>query len=338
MATDGGIDWDRFADLALSRHRVGPTLANAVLELDPPDHIAARFQASLNQAALSALAEKAETLRLVTALRGSGCDPVLLKGWALAERLFGSASLRHSKDIDLHVRPDEVPGAVACLQELGYSALTGHQTRMKLAAAGAQAVLTETNDIAFVDASGQQVELHWRFSHLAGWPELVDIPRATTDQPIDRSGISVRVLSDRANLIYLSQHGQLHMWGRLKWLADIAELCRRCRPEDLLSDLEIADGIGAGRPVRIAIWLAHHCLDSPVPAGWPEPTWLERRALVHFCRLIAAPGGEPGQPWARMQYHLSVLAFGQGWRQKLASPRYAFWRNLRLYLAGHQLA
>ncbi|MBY8976570.1 nucleotidyltransferase family protein [Rhodobacteraceae bacterium NNCM2] len=329
--------WETFATLAIERHRVGSLLAATLDDRALPGPVWQQFQQSGTDAALTSLRDKAETLRLVTALEQAGCRPVLLKGWPLAERLYGSASLRHSKDIDLHFTVAEVPAALRCLEGLGYAPLPAHATRGKLAASTAPALIAETNDIALTDRAGHMVELHWRLTHLSSWLKLSDIPDATATHPIDTSGVSVTVASDRACLIYLSVHGQLHMWGRLKWLADIARLVERRSDDDLTGDLALATQLGAGRAVRIAVRLSHLILGTRLPAGWPPATWLERRAIAHFSALIAAPGGEPGQAWARMHYHLSVMAFGEGLQQRLASPRYALWRNLRLWLAGRGL-
>lgn len=333
-----GANWASFADLAIDRHRVGPLVAGSPIVAALPDAAKDRFRVSASAAAFAALAQKAETGRLLEAFDAAGCTTVLFKGWPLAERLYGSASLRHSKDIDLHIPADKLPRAIACLEELGYAPLPGHRTRFRLAAAASPALIAETNDIALVDPAGNHVELHWRLTHLKGWLTLADFPDPVTTHPLDNSGVLVRVPTDQTAMIYLAVHGQLHMWGRLKWLVDIARLVSRRDDASLMADLALANRLGAGRALRVAIRLANTVLGSRVPAEWPEPTWLERRAVAHFCGLIAAPGGEPGKPWARMQYHLCVMALGEGVTQRFASPRYAFWRNLRLYLAGRSMA
>ncbi|MEM8840272.1 MAG: nucleotidyltransferase family protein [Pseudomonadota bacterium] len=332
------LDRAAFADLAIDRHRVAPLIAASPVVSALPGPEQARMRQSADAAAFAALAQKAETRRLLAAFDQAGCTPVLFKGWPLAERLYGSASLRHSKDIDLHIPAAELPRAVECLEALGYAPLPGHATRFRLATAASPVLIAETNDIALIDRAGNHVELHWRLTHLRGWLTLADFPDPVTTHPIDRSGVAVHVPTDQTALIYLAVHGQLHMWGRLKWLVDIARLVERRSDGDLMADLALASRLGAGRALRVAVGLSNVVLGSRIPPGWPAASWLERRAIAHFCGLIAAPGGEPGRAWARMQYHLCVMALGEGVTQRLASPRYAFWRNLRLYLAGRGMA
>lgn len=321
----------RAIDLGSTRHRLGPYLAELMRGQTLPAETQAQLAQEAQAAAFAALAQKAETQRCLDALGVLRCRPVLAKGWPLAEQLFGSAALRHSKDIDLHIGEPDLPQAVAAITDLGYLAL--HKARLRLAQSGDLRLTAETNDIAFYDLDGHVLELHWRLTHLRGWIRLDAIPEARVPYPLETGG-TIDVLSDRAALIYLSVHGQLHMWGRLKWLVDIAQLLPRKPDREWCEDLAIAERLNSGRAVRIAVHLAHIVLGARLPEGWPAPSWLERRAIAHFLHLIASPGGEPGQTKARLHYHLCVMAYGEGLTQRLASPRYALLRNLRIWWAA----
>ncbi|MEM8699685.1 MAG: nucleotidyltransferase family protein [Pseudomonadota bacterium] len=326
-------DWDQFADLAVERHRLAAPLAARLQGDDIPTRIRDALETASAQAALEALAQKAETLRLLDAFAAEDLMPVLLKGWPLAERLFGAAGMRQAKDIDLHIAPGELPRAVRVLEELGYRPHPAHLGRCALARRPSPALIAETNDIAWMHPSGQVVELHWRLTHLAGWIELAEIDAPLISHPLDATGHTLLVPGDRANLIYLSVHGQLHLWGRLRWLYDIARLMELRSTTDLEGDLAEAERVGAGRAVRIATHLAATVFAAPLPRDWPELDWLERRAMAQFLALIAGEGGRPGHRVARLGFYLSTLGLGEGLTQRLAAPRYALWRNLRLSLA-----
>ena len=328
-------DWRRVLESGLRRHRMGPFLADLLRDRPPNPRHRAQLAAEAETGARAALIQKAETERCLTALRRAGIAPILIKGWPLGERLYGSAALRHAKDIDFLVRADEMPRAIRAISGLGYAPQPGQAARMRLAMTGHPALFEEANDVAFIRPDGRQVELHWRLTHMQGWIELEDIPDAVATHPMDGGG-EVAVLSDRAALIYLSVHGQLHLWGRMKWLLDIARLFETRSPEDLSADHAIAARLRAGRAVRIAAAMAHRVMGAPLPEDWPAPDWLERRAIAHFLRLMARPGGAPGTPEARAQYYLCAFAFGEGTVQRLASPRYALLRNLRLWQAARR--
>ncbi|MEM8793224.1 MAG: nucleotidyltransferase family protein [Pseudomonadota bacterium] len=327
----------RALTLAVERHRLGPYLADLLRDADLPEAMRARLASEAEAGAMAALIQKAETKRSLDALRAAGCDPVLVKGWPLAERLYGSAALRHSKDLDLHIGAQHLPMAAEVIGALGYAPVSGHRTRLNLALRGDPTLIDEANDLAFLHPDGRMIELHWRLTHLCGWITLDAIPGATQAHPLDGGG-EVTVLSDRAALIYLSVHGQLHMWGRLKWLLDIARLAALRGDEALMEDLALAEKLRAGRAVRIALALAHRVFATPLPEDWPAPGWLERRAASHFLGLMARPGGTPGETEARVHYHLCVMAYGEGLTQRLASPRYALARNLRIWWAGRSAA
>ena len=327
-------EWDRFRDLVIDRHRVAPQVAPALAGHPVPERVRQEIEAEATSVSFQALAQKAETLRLVAALDAKGCQVMVLKGWPLSERLFGKAGSRAAKDIDLHIRPTDLPLAIEVLSELGYCAVRGHEGRLALARTPHPALLAETNDIAVFHPSGQMVELHWRLTHLAGWITLEDVPEAITQHPVDQTGQNLCVPDDRANLIYLSVHGQLHLWGRLRWLLDVAKLMELRSDRALGADLALAQELGAGRAVRIAMHLAHRIFHVALPSDLPPPSALERLALDRFCALIASPAGEPGRPEARLGYYLGILCLGEGPKQKLAALRYALWRNLRLFLAS----
>ena len=322
--------WPEVADLAIERHRLAASIPADAMAEAPPE-VAERLREAGVEAGRSALLQKAETRRIFRRMSEAGCRPVLAKGWAMAERLYGSAGVRHAKDLDLHVAEAEVPAAIRVLDRLGYTAV--HAARRELALEQHDAVFRETNDIAFLHPSGLMVEIHWRLTHLDGWITLDEIPDAIATHPLDRSGDEVAILSDRAAVIYLSVHGQLHMWGRLKWLLDVAKLFER-RGDALSEDCAIAETLNAGRAVRIAADLASRVFATPLPSDWPEPSGAERLATAFFLNRIQAASGEPGTWHSRLGYHACVMALGETWRQRFAAPRYAILRNLRIGLAA----
>lgn len=322
--------WNAFCRLTIDRHRVAPAVLDGARRAGValPERVACVLQAEARKDAAAALGQKAESFRLVSALQRTGCRPAILKGWPLAEELYGSAGARHSKDIDLYIGPDEIDRAIEGLIELGYSVDPVHARRMPLA--GRSAFRAEYNDIAFIHpGAGTQVELHWRNYHFRGWPELRDIPDAFVECSLDRTGVGVPVLSPAANLIYLSMHGQRHLWLRLKWLLDIAKLVEARGADGLRRDLEVAREVGAARTVVLTVRLAHLVFGSPLPEGWPRPGRAGRRALARFCRLIASETAEPGALEAKLQNYRTAFGLAETLPQRIGVLRYLLWRRFR---------
>lgn len=73
----------------------------------------------LGEAALT-LSVDVDTVRVVSALRDVGVEPILLKGPVLAGLLYSGNELRPYCDIDLMVAPDDLARAEATLRAVGY--------------------------------------------------------------------------------------------------------------------------------------------------------------------------------------------------------------------------
>jgi len=323
-------EWEQFCRLVISRHRVAALVQEAAMAggtVLPPD-VADAVRAEARETAANALRQKAESHRLLTALSVAGCRPAILKGWALGEALYGSAALRHAKDIDIHVPPGEIDPCLDVLAQLGYMLDDDHAARGPfLASEGFRA---EFNDLAFWNPDrGIEVELHWRSQHFHGWPEPGTLPAAWEERALDGTGMTVRVPGPAANLIYLALHGQQHLWQRLKWLADIARLFATRDEAALLADLEQARAVGAARAVIIAGHLANQVLGAPLPRAWPEPGWIEASAIRFFRRAIAGEDPAPGTMRTRAAYYGSALALAETLPQRLGVLRYGIWRRLR---------
>ncbi len=102
----------------LSRDEFGEQVPEA-----PRRHLQGLYQAN----ALKYLRYKAETLRALGALRAEGIPVILLKGMALAERVYGDPGLRPMGDIDLLVREEDLDRAYALVLGLGYAPRTSEK-------------------------------------------------------------------------------------------------------------------------------------------------------------------------------------------------------------------
>jgi len=319
--------WEHVAQAALSLHRVAPQIHAALAARKPavPDPVRAAIAAEAERSLFTALAHKAETRRIVTAL--APIAPVVLKGWPLAERLAGSAALRHARDIDLLIPEQAAARAVARLAPLGYVPAPEHRLRAR--ALGHPGLMRESNEINLVNARcGIAVELHWRSHHFRFWPDLTEL-----GPPVERHGPEgVAVPEDGAHLIYLALHGEAHLWLRLKWLADIHAMAARRGPA-LVGDLATAEGIGAGPALRLALDLSAQVFGTALPVGWPPPGLRERHAARHVLSLIGR-GVAPGSQRARAEFYRFGLMRARGAAQALAVPRYLLWRRLRLGLTA----
>src|SRR5215470_12023655 len=114
------FSWETVLWLA-DHHRIMPALYKALHgREDVPGSIQSALQARFQSNSIKALRFSAELVRLIGSLRASGIEVLAHKGPALAQFLYGDPALRQYGDLDLLVRPRDVPGAIATLRQAGY--------------------------------------------------------------------------------------------------------------------------------------------------------------------------------------------------------------------------
>ena len=307
-------EWRGFPSLVIERHRVVPLLS-ITPGLAFPDQVLSEIRAAGRQAALEALQQKGETIRLCRLLDLAGVHPILLKGWALAERLYGSTGARQGRDLDFLVRDEEFATACKVLREAGYSA--GRcDAGDHLARVPSQWIL---KDVEF-HRPGQAftVELHARSNAYRGWPSLWALPDGLAEHRIDATGVSIGVPSPRGDLTYLSIHGIQHVFSRLRWLHDIARLLELRSAETLAADLAAAEQISAGSFVRISAGLANSVFGGPWPSCWSPLGPAEGLAMKLILRAIATDDfAGHGRVASLRRVALKALAAGTA-RQRLS--------------------
>lgn len=326
------VEWDSFTDLVISRHRVAPAIVESATsmgaELPGPVLQAIRAEARAN--GFAALAQRTESLHLAAMLETAGIKAVWLKGWPLAEQLYGAPGRRHSNDIDILVTAGERLGVARCLAQAGYVATAEHRLRARLIAR--PVVEDECKDVEYIHPdTGLAVELHWRTNTFRGWPELAELDEPPVPLP-DAAGILMP--GPLGQLVYLSGHGQQHLFGRLKWLLDIARLVDMRGPVLLADDLSRAEASGSGRAVRLALHLAHRVFGADVLADAQDLPPREARWADEILANIADPRATPGQPKARLGFYRWHLRMAENPAQVVGVVRFAIWRRLRLGLAG----
>ncbi len=284
-ALQPAIDWELFHRI-LKRQRVAGLAAHALLTEAIPQPANSAIQATAHRLAQQSLRYAGETLRLSAGLAAAGIPAACLKGSALSALAFGNLGLRHSRDIDLLVAPEQAWNADRILQTLGYRMtmpIGPHSNGQKLRWMRVRKHFEYAHTV-----TGLQVELHWRLfdnKQLVGKPSSPEPDFSAplfsgpwTQVCIGGPGASLATLSVRELLLYLCVHGANHMWFRLKWVADIgALLAGGIGDMDLL--LRDAQSIGASRAALQALQLSHELFETAPP---PAPAANSRaiRSLV----------------------------------------------------------
>ncbi|MBB6635829.1 nucleotidyltransferase domain-containing protein [Cohnella thailandensis] len=248
------IDWNQFLK-RVRHHRVYPQLyACAAGELIPSD-VRQAIERDCRLNALKMLRLSGEMERVCRSLADQGVRSLVLKGPALAQRLYGDVSLRTSKDLDILIPIEELATAEKLLRELGY------QPERPLPR-GLGDWKWKIHHVAFMHPQlGIEAEVHWRLNGEGGKePSFEELWNGR--QP---SGLSSCLFmpGDEHLFLYLVTHGARHGWFRLRWLADIDKLARR--KLNWTAVLALLKKYKAVHLAAQALALASALLHTPIP-------------------------------------------------------------------------
>lgn len=257
-----GVDWGYLLGMA-QRHRVALLLywhLDATCPEAVPEDVLDLLRNDFRANNLRNLFLTGELLRLLGALGARGIPAVPYKGPALAASAYGNLALRQFSDLDILVHRGDVVEAGEVLDTLGY------RPQHRLTRAQEAAFLRSESEYGFARDDGRcVVELHWeiadrRFSFPLEperlWGRLERDPLG---------GDVVPAFSPEDMLLILCAHGSKHLWKRLAWICDVAELVRA--HEDMAWDLAVAraGALGGERMLLLGLYLASDLLGAPLP-------------------------------------------------------------------------
>ncbi|SOD02904.1 Uncharacterised nucleotidyltransferase [bacterium JGI 053] len=228
----------------------------------------------------SALALTAELLPAVARLEARGIPVAAYKGPALALQAYGDPSLRLFGDLDLLVPRAALDGAVAALQELGFT------PQPFASEAQRRAVLRDGHHLCLTRAP-VIIELHWRFSkRMFGFAEALDGVWARL-QRLPVRAATVPVLAPEDHMLGLAIHASRGLWSVLEWTLAIAVLARAVPAERWAEVGARAEAWGCARALQVSLLLSEALFATPAPAAlWARlPADAATRALA---RAIAA--------------------------------------------------
>lgn len=212
----------------------------------------------LNSAARNLLLYR-DLAAILGALQPAGIPVILLKGLHLAKLVYPQAALRPMADIDLLLRPDDLPQAAQILQSLGYR----YTREFEL---GREA--RKHQHIPPLYQTGKPpVELHW---HIAGpdSPLRVDLDGLwERAQPVDVAGLPALVLAPEDLLLHLGLHLVHHeLSAGLKRVYDIAALVAFFGPRlDWAQVVDRSTEWGCRKSLFLVLHLADTLLNAPIP-------------------------------------------------------------------------
>jgi hypothetical protein len=124
------------------------------------------------------------------------------------------------------------------------------------------------------------------------------------------AGAEVPNMSPEITLLVLCLHGSKHVWGRLIWICDVAQLLDSVPDLDWREVIREAKRTGLTRTLAFGVLLAHRVAEAPVPPAvlrsFESDSTASYLAQHVDENLFDSPGSRPAN---RLPYSLQLLGF-----------------------------
>lgn len=297
------LDWHDVYQTA-SHHGLLPLLAWH-LQAVAPDLVPTSAMEALRSASRTTrqynfflLGELRQLLELFAA---HNISVVPFKGPALAVLVYGNLALRTFGDLDVMVFRHDLLRAKDLLLSAGYQLAFTPQSAQDTAP-------RLTDFYILLHHEGRvRVDLQWRikgrsFAFALDTEGLQDRLLSTS-----LAGTTTLTFAPEDLLIILCVHGSKHLWGKLKWICDVAEMLRRHAGMDWQRVRELARQSHSERMLALGLYLAHHLLGATLSEPMLQTIQADKRVktlaaqIQHW--LFAADDGVPGD-FARLAFYL----------------------------------
>lgn len=256
-------------------HRLLPLLAKHLGEVSPegvPVGVLEELKGLFHLNARRNLFLTKELLGILSLLEAEGIETIPYKGPILSASVYGDLALREFSDLDILVRRRDVLRARDLLLARQYT------THFHLPTKHEKAFLRYQSEYSLLRRDGMLVEIQWRIA-----PDYFSFALTPEDLMGRLSwgrlgGRSLPMLSPEDLLIILCAHGAKHMWSRLAWVCDVAELLRAETDLDWEIVMSRGHALGARRMISLGLVLARDLLGAPIPEAVNQR--LEEDAVV----------------------------------------------------------
>jgi hypothetical protein len=294
---NSGVDWGRLVRLAAHHKVLGQLYAALGGELRGhiPEEALKHLEVQVQGNARRNLLLTAKLLKLLALLDAEGIRAVPFKGPLLALSAYGDSAMRQFSDLDLLIRPADVPRARALLIGQGYAPQFSLDERQE-----ARYIKRRNEHLFTNEGEGVHVDLHWslspRWLHADGGGEDIWARVGTTTV----AGRSVPTLDPHDLLLFLCVHGSKHCWSQLGMACDVATLLRATPP-----DWEVlftrARAQGSTRMLRLGLYMASTLFGVELPQEVAEGINTDLRVKSLAAESYAKLLREPEEPWGRFE-------------------------------------
>jgi hypothetical protein len=277
-------EWQQFLG-KLQPHRIYPLIAWHIKSwperCQPPEEVMLFLSRTLIEGGVRGLRFGSQVQTIISALDEAGIPVLLLKGPALARTVYPDPALRHSSDIDLLVKPEDVLRCEPVFEQLGYIC-PEHTFHF--------AANDRHHQVFYPTGNGCPVELHWATDYrLRMFPQDWLDTAFARKIPIRTEDLSCYTLHPVDHLSFLALHDVfMHQSFRLDWIVDIALIKKTfTMPEDWDELRSSCVRNHLRIPLQLALTAGILWCDEDLPERyrdfslWPQPSDREQTLWGH---------------------------------------------------------
>jgi hypothetical protein len=277
------IEWETVLRLA-DDHGTSSLMYRNLSRLsdDVPTPVLASLRRGYERNIHKSLFLSAELIRILDCLDALGLEAIPYKGLVQSQVYYGDMAMRQSGDMDLFVRRQDVMRIKRAVCELGYT------LRVPIPENAEKDYIASGYECTFDSPAGRNLlELQWALQ-----PRFyaVDFDMGGLFERsvnVEVAGRRVKTPSPEDLLLVLSVHAAKHVWGRLIWLCDIAQIvklgnlnwkCIKTRAQEL----------GIGRILHITLLLATRFSAMAIPDAINGAVLADTEAAAFADEIAAA--------------------------------------------------
>ena len=316
------VDWERLVRRAL-RHGVAPliyynlTRLNLLNQLPVSAAQRLRLTYYYNAARNEALYRTIGRIQII--FNAAGIRVILLKGAALAGIVYSEKAIRPMSDVDLLVRPEDLPSSERQLGQIGYIRFIERASQQPNEHYDYHAVYLNKEQ----GAATPRLEMHWNIDRPSR-PFQVDIDglwrRAI---PVLIGGVECATLSPEDCLLHVCLHACKHGLTSLRSLCDIAAIIEHWNERLKWRSLQArCHDWGVQNYAYLPLRLASDLFDAEVPESVLnnlKPAEFDTRVIASAKRELLEADTNVSTPSNRLDsWRVLDLWRVQGLRHKLA--------------------
>jgi hypothetical protein len=300
------LDWNYLLEVA-PLHGMIPLLYTHLKNLSSvPENVLKQLQTHFEGNAKRNLFLAGELIKTLNLFERHEIAAIPFKGVTLAINTYGNLSLRQFGDLDILIHPKDVLKVKEIMLNRGYQPPTSPLTKVQ-----ESAYLKSAAEYNFISQDNRvSVETHWgivagdflpAFPPELFWEDL---------QPVTIGEKTVSSFSPENLLLVLCIQRSKHLWERLDWICDLAELIQNNPQLNWDKVITKATQIGSERMLFLGLYLAKEMLGLEVP----EPVWMkvqrdrkiEKLALQVSQRLFTQQRERSPIGYRRVLFHLAT--------------------------------